>query len=142
MLELLDIVWGGLHRDGCQGGLLQLRLLVEVLESLQVFAFHWDLRVRGVTLQHLLHPLVLESLLGRESLFWLADELFDQIFGLLGDLIPLFTVEIEFAPLDHLQDLLIVISIEWWISAQEDVKDAAGGPHVALDAVISRENLW
>ena len=50
-------------------------------------------------------------------------------------------VKFEFAFLYHSQCFDVVVSEEWWVTAQEAVKDAAKTPHIALDAIVSSDDL-
>ena len=82
-----------------------------------------------------------KRLLCCQSLFWLANEFLNKVLGFFGNIVPFFAIEVEFAPLDHFQYLLVVITVKWRVSAEQNVEDASGRPHVALDAVVTGQDF-
>jgi len=87
------------------------------------------------------HPRVLQSLTGRHSALGPHNELLDKIFGFIGHSIPLFALEIELACSDHLQNFLIVVTVERRVATEEDVEHAASAPHITRNVVVASEHL-
>ena len=88
------------------------------------------------------YPFVLEGLLGSQSPLRLGDQFFNQVFCVVGNLIPLLTIEIEDSFLDHLQNFLVVVTIERRIAAQQDIQNAPSRPHIAGKVIVASQNLW
>ena len=97
-------------------------MVLELLESVDV-----DLGqlLRLAVLGHVLDPVVLQRLLGRQPPLRLTDQLVDEVLCVVRDLVPLFAVEVELPFLDHLQDFLVVVAVEGRVTAEQDVEDAA-----------------
>lgn len=76
---------------------------------------------------------MLQRLERRDAVFTRVDEqLGDQVLGLLADVLPLGLIE-GVLPLQHgLNDLLVRLPVEGWVPAEQDVKDHAARPEVAL----------
>lgn len=85
---------------------------------------------------------MLKCFLGCESSLRLCDQLLDEIFCIVRDIVPFLAVKVKFLLLDHLENLLVVITVERWISAKENVKHASSGPHVAGDVVVTLKDFW
>lgn len=139
LLELDDVLWIGLNRNGHECNLPHLLTLLELFHLTDVQPFEQVLVDRFF--RKIPDPPVLECFFCCQSLRWLADKLLDQVLGVVGHFIPLFTVEVEFSLLDHLENLLVVVTVEGWISAKKDVKHAPGGPHITRDVVASFKDL-
>jgi len=86
-------------------------------------------------------PSVLKSLVSCEASLRPCDQLADKILRLSGNVVPLLTIVVEDTAGDHLQDLLIIVTVEGWVPAEQNVEHAAGGPHIAADVVVSGEHL-
>ena len=63
------------------------------------------------------HPLVSHSFRCRQPFLRLGYELFDQIFRILGDNLPLLAFEGVIALLDFGEDLVVVVSVEGGVAA-------------------------
>ena len=87
------------------------------------------------------HPGVLQSLGCRKSPIGWADELADQVLGLVVNVIPLFSIKIELSLGDTCKNLVVVITKERGISTEKDVEHAAGRPHIARAVIVSSEHL-
>ena len=71
------------------------------------------------------HPWVLEGLTCCEPDIWPTDELSDQVFGRVVNIVPLLSIKVELAGRHALQDLIVVITKEGRVTAQKDVEHAA-----------------
>ena len=141
ILELLDIVGVGLHGDGHQGDLLDLFRLLELFEVADVEAVDCSLGLLSAFVRVRGQPSMLESLVGCESSLRPRDQLVNQVLSLSSDLVPLLTIVIEGAASDHLQDFLVIVSVEGRISAEQNVEHAPRGPHIAADVVVTGQDL-
>ena len=141
ILELLDIVGVGLHRDRHQGDLLDLFRLLELFEVADVKTVDCRLGLLSAFVRERCQPSMLESLVGREASLWPRDQLVNQVLSLSSDLVPLLPIVVEGAAGDHLQDFLVVVSVEGRVPAEQNVEHAAGGPHIAADIVVAGEHL-
>mmetsp|Transcript_76339 Transcript_76339/g.166671 ORF Transcript_76339/g.166671 Transcript_76339/m.166671 type:complete len:320 (+) Transcript_76339:628-1587(+) len=65
----------------------------------------------------------------------------DEVFGVLGDVLPIGRVERKIANADLGKDLSISFTKEWWVAAEHDVHDDADAPHVAELIVLARQDL-
>ena len=84
---------------------------------------------------------MLESLTSCQSPLRPCDQLADKILRLSGDVVPLLTIVVEDTASNHLQDLLIVVTVEGRVPAEQNVEHAASGPHIAADIVVASEHL-
>ena len=141
ILELLDIVGVGLHGDGHQGDLLDLFRLLELFEVADVEAVDCSLGLLSAFVRVRGQPSMLESLVGCKASLRPRDQLVNQVLSLSSDLVPLLTIVIEGATSDHLQDFLVIVSVEGWISAEQNVEHAPRGPHIAADVVVTGQDL-
>ena len=81
--------------------------------------------------------------LGRcQSFLWLGYELLDQVFGILGDNLPLLAFKGVVALLDFCEDLIVVVSVEGGVAAEEGIQNAPQCPHITLLIVITSQNFW
>lgn len=87
-------------------------------------------------------PSVLECLLSGEPFLWLGDEFLDKVFGIVRYVIPLFAIEVKLLLLNHLENFLIVVTVEWRISAKKNVEHASSRPHIACNVIITGKNFW
>ena len=76
-----------------------------------------------------------------QPLLWLANKVINQIFSILGDILPVFMLVFELAFLHEPESFGVIISEEWWISTKKAIKDTAEAPHVAIKAIISIDDL-
>lgn len=86
-------------------------------------------------------PSMLESFTGCHTSFRPRNQLADKVLSLCGDFVPLLPVVVEGAPSHHLQDLLVVITVEGRVPTEQNVEHAACGPHIAADIVVARKHL-
>lgn len=82
---------------------------------------------------------MLQGFFSCQSSFRLANQLFDEIFCISRDIIPLLSIKVKFSFLDHPQYLLVIISIEGGISTEQDIEDAPSWPQVTAFIVTSSE---
>jgi hypothetical protein len=82
------------------------------------------------------YPLMLQSLLSGQASFGLANKSTDKILGGIAHLEPLFTLKFKLPAEDSSQDFLIIVTIEWWVPAEQYVQNAAGRPHVTGVIVV------
>lgn len=83
---------------------------------------------------------VLLGLLGSETSLGVNDEkLADEVSGFLGDGVELRRLEDEVALHDELEELSIVVGVEWQTTGQQDVQEHSAGPHIDLRSVSSTE---
>ena len=61
---------------------------------------------------------------------------------MIAHLVPLRLIKGEFAQCDSLNDLLVSLTIERWVAAEEDVQNDATAPQIALLIVAFLQNLW
>ena len=89
-----------------------------------------------------LEPLVIQSLLGRKSLFGvIAQDLCYKVFGLGADVSPLVSSHVIFTNFDESHDFKVMICIERWSARQKGVHDDSTAPDVAFVVVILIEDL-
>jgi len=141
LLQFLDIVRIRLDSDCHQCNLLEFLAFAEALHVAHLQVFNLLGHLLTVVALMLSHKGVLEGLTRGESALRPRDQLLDQIFGLVGDGVPLFAIELELADSNHLEYLLVVVAVKRWVAAEEDVEHAAGAPHVARDVVVASEHL-
>ena len=91
----------------------------------------------------LIQPGVLECDISRRSVFFIVgEELADEVLGLVRDVLPDFVLEVELSLSDLLHDVLIALTIEWWLSREEDISDDTARPDIVLVVVVLVENFW
>jgi len=91
----------------------------------------------------LIQPGVLECDISRRSVFFIVgEELADEVLGLVRDVLPDFVLEVELSLSDLLHDVLIALTIERWLSREEDISDDTARPDIALVVVVLVENFW
>jgi len=88
------------------------------------------MRVRG-------QPSVLKSLTCCHTSLRTGNKLTNQVLSLGSDVVPFLAIIIKVATRDHLQNLLVVVTIKRRVSAKENVEHAARGPHVTGDVVVA-----
>ena len=98
-------------------------------------------RLRCALMRVRRQPSVLEGLTCSLAPLRSADQLADEVLRLRCNIVPLLSIVVENATCDHLQDLLIVVTVEGRVSAEQNVKHAACRPHVAGDVVVAGEHL-
>lgn len=113
--QVLNIFRVSLNSDSHQSRLLQFLTFLESLHVAQIKFLEKFLV--SLLFGHFLDPFVLQCFLRCQASFRLADKLLDQVFGLLADLVPLLTVEIELSFLHHGENFLVIVSIKWWVTA-------------------------
>ena len=67
------------------------------------------------------NPSMLEGLICCEPSLWLDDQLFDKVLGVVGNFVPFFAIKVKFSLLNHLKNFLVIVTVEWWVSAKENV---------------------
>ena len=82
-----------------------------------------------------LKPRVLEGLCSRETVLLFAEHLDDNVLGLWGDGVPEVALKGEVTISDPGNDLLIGLSVERRLSAEQDVEDDTDAPDIALFSV-------
>ena len=140
-LKLSNVFGAGLHGDGGQSHLLNLFGFTELFDISNVEFLDSSASGRVALMGMRTHPAVLQGLGGGKPALGSRDQLINQVLGVSADAIPLFSIEVEVSPRNHLEDLLIVVSVEGRVAAQEDVEHAASRPHVATDVVVSGKHL-
>ena len=98
----------------------------------------------GLLTGHLIvsfHPAVLQGLGCCHPTLWPSDQLLDQVLGFLSDILPFLTVEVKISSGNHLQDFLIVVTVEGRVTTEENVEHAASRPHVTRHVVVARQHL-
>ena len=82
-----------------------------------------------------LKPRMLEGFCSRETVLLFAEHLDDDVLGLWADRVPdvAFKREVTFS--DSSNDLLIGLTVEGRLSAEQDVKDDTDAPDIALFSV-------
>ena len=93
--------------------------------------------------RHILKPVILEQLLGKRSpLVVKSEHALEQVLSILRYGLPQVSLHGVLADLDFLHDLLVIIAVKGWSSAQKNVHDYAEGPHVAPLIVLLGHYLW
>ena len=83
---------------------------------------------------------VLLGLLGSETSLGVDNEkLADEVGGFLGDGVELRRLEDEVALHDELEELGIVVGVEWQTTGQQDVEEDSAGPHIDLRSISSAQ---
>ena len=83
-----------------------------------------------------LDPGVLEGLGGGDALGGVeGEEAADEVLGLVGNVSPVLFLEGVVAVADLVVDGVVILSIERWVSAQQDVHDDADSPRIHLQSV-------
>lgn len=87
-------------------------------------------------------PWVLESFSCRDTNIFLTEDLLDEVFSLVRNIVPLFSLHRELSCFDTLNDCLIRGTIEGRLTREQDVKDDTNAPNVTLFAVGARDDFW
>lgn len=108
-----------LNRDRHQGNLFQFLRMLKLLHrvDVQLLKQFSILLLRGVQLD----PLVLKGLLGSQTALRLGDKLLDEVLSLGGDAVPLLAIEVELALANHVQNLLIIVTVKRRVTAKKNV---------------------
>ena len=88
-----------------------------------------------------LKPGVLECLCSRDTNVFFAKNTLNKVLGLIRNIIPSVSVEVVFTLLDPLDNLLVCISVEGWLTRKKDVKDDTNAPNIALLTIGALNNL-
>lgn len=87
-------------------------------------------------------PGVFKALLRGNSLGWVLFKHFlDEVLGGVGDSVPVCWVECQRLFEDVAENLLIVVSFKRRVTTEEDEEDDTKTPDVALEVVVSLEDL-
>ena len=90
----------------------------------------------------LLKPWVIEGLFSSVSFQWIIfQQALDVVFCFGGNTGPFFPIEVKGAFRNFLYDRRIGLTVERRVPAEENVKDYATGPYIALLVVSLLENL-
>jgi len=114
-------------------------VLHEFFESVHISLFEHFLL--GVSLAINSEPFVIKGFLSCQPFLGLGNELLDEVSSFFGNLFPLLSVEVEFSLLDCPKNLLIIVSIEWWVTTKENVKDTTSRSEIARFVVVSGKDL-
>lgn len=111
--DVLKVVGLGSHGD--LGGLLKARGLHEDAEVREVLQGQglWNRRTR--------EPRVRESCFGSESRIAIGNQLFDEVFGIVGDVVPVLCVEIDFSSHDASNDRERIFTLEWRVATKKNI---------------------
>ena len=89
------------------------------------------------------NPWVLEHGLSRRTIFWfVGQELGNEVFAIVRNVIPGLVIEAERAGANFLHDFLVTLTVEGRHSREKDEGDDAAGPDVTLGIVVLVENFW
>ena len=87
------------------------------------------------------HPLVTKDLISKDSSILISDHFSNDIDCLLGLVLPLDRGEVKLSLLDSLQNLLVTLSIEGRIAAEQNIEDDSSTPDIALFIVVSSQDF-
>ena len=86
---------------------------------------------------------MLQGLLRIWAVFlFVGEELRDEIFAVVRNVVPDFVIIAETSGSHLLHDLLIALAIERRHTREQDVADDSAGPDIAFGSVVLVQNLW
>ena len=73
---------------------------------------------------------------------FVGKKLCDEVFGLVGHVLALNGIKVEFAGAYFLHDFLVAIPVEGRDTGQQHVGNYTGGPDIAFRVVILHQYFW
>ena len=85
---------------------------------------------------------MLESLISTWAVFLLiGQELSNEIFALVRDIVPCFVVESKCSSTDFFHDFLITGAVEGWLTTEKNVANDSATPDITFSSVVLVKDL-
>jgi hypothetical protein len=97
--------------------------------------------VLSLGLHSSLKPGVLEGLSSADTFIGRAEHVADQVFSFIGDSFPWSSFQFVVAIFDGSSNFAARCSIEWGLTAQQDVQENSNSPNIGTVVVTSFESL-
>mmetsp|Transcript_98942 Transcript_98942/g.121128 ORF Transcript_98942/g.121128 Transcript_98942/m.121128 type:complete len:466 (+) Transcript_98942:305-1702(+) len=137
--QRLDLILIQLTSNDVQGSLLQLVLGSEATQIVHKVGLQCHGRGFGCLV---LDPLMIQGLLSGVTIFRVhLQQVADQGFGILRNVLPICGVEVEVAQTHLGQHLRVGVTEEGWVATQQDVHDHTAAPQVAQLVVVAGQHL-
>lgn len=91
----------------------------------------------------ILNPCVIECLLRcQSSICCPLEKSANKILCIVADLSPNIALHLVLTVQNVVNDILIRLTSEWWLTAQHDEHDDTHGPNVALGSITTLQHFW